>query len=120
MRSKSELAIANILCMFEREGRLTYRYEPRLPFTSGEGRWADFAIEAHGQIWFWEHCGMLSDDDYRQRWEVKRELYEKNGYSVYSARNLSGRLIVTEESPQCGLDTKAIDDLVQILAKGHF
>ncbi len=115
VRSKSEVAIANILYGIEREGRLKYSIEPELPFANRTGRQADFMIEANGATWFWEHCGMLSDENYRRRWEVKRELYAKNGYSIYSPDNPDGRLIMTEDSLETGLDTHAIDQLTRKL-----
>jgi hypothetical protein len=115
VRSKSAVAIANILYGIEREGRLTYRIAPDLPFANRSAPQADFKIEANGTTWFWEHCAMRSDEKYRRRWEQKKELYAKNGYSAYSPDNPEGRLIVTEDSPETGLDTQAIDRLTQKL-----
>lgn len=54
---------------------------------------------------------MLSDAHYRARWERKKELYADNGYSVVSESNPDGRLIVTEDNLQTGLDSKAIEEL---------
>jgi len=111
VRSKSEVAIANILFGIEREGRLKYSVEPELPFANRSGRQADFMIEANGATWFWEHCGVLSDEAYRRRFEQKKALYANNGYSIYSPDNPAGRLIVTEDNLETGLDTHAIDQL---------
>lgn len=72
-------------------------------------------IVVNGETWFWEHCGMLSDENYRRRWELKKALYEKNGYSIYAPNNPEGRLIVTEDSLEQGLDTQAIDQLTRKL-----
>jgi hypothetical protein len=113
--SKNELVIADILHTFERNGHLTYHVEPELPFDDGRGRWADFMIEANGEKWYWEHCGMLSDENYRTRWERKKKLYAENGYSVFSTSNPAGRLIVTEDGPDLGLDAKAIEELTRAL-----
>ena len=113
VRSKSELAIANILLGFEKEGHLTYQVEPKLPFDNGRGRWADFMIEAKGKVWYWEHCGMLSDEHYRSRWESKKKLYELNGYTQHSETNLAGHLIITEDGSDGGLDTESIESLVR-------
>lgn len=110
--SKSELAIANILYSLEMEGHITYEVEPQLPFEDGRGRWADFKIESNGQSWYWEHCGMMDDEHYRSRWRKKKKLYSDNGFSVYSNKNLKGRLIVTEDGRKHGLDTNAIQQLV--------
>ena len=113
--SKNELVIANILFALEEEGHLTHEVEPKLPFDDGRGRWADFKIEAKGQTWYWEHCGMLDDKHYRKRWKRKKKLYAKNGYTKHSSRNPSGRLIVTKDGPELGLDAKAIHQLAKRL-----
>jgi hypothetical protein len=113
--SKNELAIANILYVLEREGCLKYYVEPRLPFDDARGRWADFLVEANGEAWYWEHCGMMADENYRARWERKKMLYERNGYTLYSSTNPKGRLVVTEDSPEKGLDSKAIEELARHL-----
>jgi hypothetical protein len=115
VRSKSAVAIANILFCLEREGRLTYQIAPDLPFANRSAPQADFKIEANGATWFWEHCAMLSDEKYRRRWEQKKELYAKHGFSAYSLDNPEGRLIVTEDSDENGLDTQAIDHLTRTL-----
>lgn len=110
--SKNELAIANILFSFERQGLLSYRVEPQLPFDDGYGRWADFLIEANGKVWYWEHCGMMSDEQYRKRWERKKALYQKNGYSIYSESNHEGQLVVTEDGSEQGLDSQLIEKII--------
>ena len=98
--SKNDLVIANILLGLEKEGHLTYHVEPQLPFDDGRDRWADFKVEAKGQTWYWEHCGMLGDKHYRKRWERKEKLYTDNGFTIYSSKNTSGRLIVTVDGPE--------------------
>lgn len=113
--SKNELVIANILYELEREGHLIYYVEPKLPFDDGRGRCADFKVEAKGQTWYWEHCGMLDDKHYRDRWTRKKKLYVKNGFTVYSDKKKSGRLIVTEDGPKQGLDAKEINNLARKL-----
>ena len=113
--SKNELVIANILFGFEKEGYLTYHVEPQLPFDDGPGRWADFKVEAKGQVWYWEHCGMLIDKHYRNRWERKKKLYADNGFTIHSDENADGRLIVTVDGPELGLDAKAIEELAREL-----
>jgi ATP-dependent exoDNAse (exonuclease V) alpha subunit len=115
--SKNELTIANILYTLEKEGLLTYQVEPRLPFDDGNGRWADFLIEANGKHWYWEHCGMMSDAQYRKRWARKKGLYEGNGYTVRAAENPAGRLIVTEDGPDRGLDSQLIEQIARGLVQ---
>ena len=113
--SKSELIIANILHNLQGAGLVKYEVEPRLPFDDGNGRWADFKIEAGGKSWYWEHCGMLDDKHYRARWNKKLELYASNGFTVHSDENAAGRLIVTEDGPGRGLDSMEIDALARKL-----
>ncbi|WP_166143198.1 AAA family ATPase [Methylosinus sp. RM1] len=113
--SKNELIIANILYELEKQGHLKYQVEPRLPFDDGRGRWADFIIEANGKSWYWEHCGRLDDQSYRNRWQRKLKLYAGNGYALYSDKNPDGRLIVTEDGPEQGIDSPAIAELARKL-----
>jgi hypothetical protein len=108
--SKNELVIANILYGLEKEGCLRYQVEPRLPFDDGRGCWADFLIEADGESWYWEHCGRQHDEHYRRRWERKLRLYAANGFTTYSTTNPQGRLIVTQDGPEQGLDSKAMEE----------
>ena len=116
VRSKNELVIANILHGLEKKGHLVYHVEPRLPFDDGRGRWADFLVESNGESWYWEHCGMMDDKNYRLRWERKKELYKRNGFGVYSEKeNPDGRLIVTEDGPKQGLDSQNIEGLARHL-----
>jgi hypothetical protein len=116
--SKNELIIANILYDLEKQGQLKYQVEPHLPFDDGRGRWADFMIEAKGKSWYWEHCGRLDDESYRNRWQRKLKLYAANGYSPYSSRNPDGRLIVTEDGPEQGIDSPAIAELARKVFAG--
>jgi len=113
--SKNELIIANILYDLEKQGHLKYQVEPRLPFDDARGRWADFIIEAKGTSWYWEHCGMLDDESYRKRWQRKLKLYAANGYSIYSDKNPDGRLVVTEDGQEQGIDSPAIAELARKL-----
>jgi hypothetical protein len=109
--SKSELAIANILYQLE-QSRLTYEVEPPLPFTdNARGRWADFRIVAAGKTWYWEHCGLLDRPVYRARWAAKESLYRRNGFERRSEANATGRLVVTEDGPDHGLDSHVIHQL---------
>lgn len=100
VRSKSELAIANILFAenieyeYEREFRgAADPYPLRPDFT--------FADPAGSPI-IWEHLGMLSRDDYREGWEWKKAWYERNGFT------LGVNLFTTEDDGRGGLDSKAV------------
>jgi hypothetical protein len=79
---------------------------------------ADFLIEASGESWYWEHCGRLDDENYRLRWERKLKLYAGNGFTAHSGSNPQKRLIVTQDGPEQGLDSKAIEELARKLFDG--
>ena len=113
--SKNEVIIANILSELEKKGRIKYQVEPLLPFDDGRGRSADFRIEAIGETWYWEHCGRMDDQQYRNRWNRKKKFYAANGYTVFSKANPAGRLIVSEDAPATGLDSMAIQTLANEL-----
>ena len=55
---------------------------------------------------------MLSDEQYRKRWARKQDLYRANGFATYSDKNPDGRLVVTEDGPQHGLDSQTIEQIV--------
>ena len=103
VRSKSEVIIANILS----DLGISYEYEK--PLYSKEGRkdfrLPDFTIKYEGEVFYWEHLGMLEDPEYKNDWERKREWYEKNGYI--------DRLIVSKDKPDGGIDSREIVKLAK-------
>lgn len=81
VRSKSEVIVANVL---DRLG-ISWEYERRLshPDDVRDYRLPDFTIGFEGDIYYWEHLGMLSVPSYRDAWERKRRWYEERmGYRV--------------------------------------
>lgn len=90
VRSKSEVIIANML--FERG--IHYEYEKELTFDGDGIKVPDFTITVAGrdEPIYWEHCGMMSNVEYRRRWEAKRADYER--HSIVEGHNL----IVSEEN----------------------
>ena len=104
-RSKSEVIIANMLID---NGIEDYLYEEKLPI-GDTYKLPDFTFKdaATGSCIIWEHCGMLTDPLYKQRWESKKKLYELNGFSEKNKN-----LIVTEDLPNGGIDTKIIQDKI--------
>lgn len=82
--SKSEVIIADLLHKYEKLGRLTYSYEEELAAPGGDPwdlRLPDFTVRVGGRTFYWEHCGMMDDPAYRQRWEaVRRPWYVRNGF----------------------------------------
>lgn len=104
-RSKSEVIIANMLID---SGLDDFLYEEKLPI-GDTYKLPDFTFKdaATGSFIIWEHCGMMTDPIYRERWEAKKKLYELNGYS-----EKNGNLIVTEDLPNGGIDTQVIQDKI--------
>ena len=79
VRSKSEVIVASVL---EKLG-LSYEYELRLPDPDNPRRayLPDFTIFHRGEVFYWEHLGMLDQTTYSNRWSRKREWYESKGFS---------------------------------------
>ena len=104
VRSKSEVIIADALF----HNGLDYKYEPELVL-EGKVKRPDFKIvdADTGDIWYWEHCGMMSDARYAKRWHDKEKFYAKNG--IERGKNL----IVTEEFQGEGLDSYRINEMVK-------
>lgn len=102
VRSKSEVIIANALHYHQ----LDYVYEPELIL---EGRMTrpDFKIEDAdtGDIWYWEHCGMMDNPSYKKRWEEKKSFYKKNG--IEEGKNL----IVTYDE-NGALDSRRVEEII--------
>ena len=69
VRSKSEWIIADKL----KAAGINYQYEQPL-LLDGVERFPDFTIrdEDSGIVWYWEHNGMLSDAEYRERWKERK------------------------------------------------
>lgn len=68
LRSKSELIIYETLLKHQ----LDPMYEQELTI-NGQTRLPDFTIidDDSDITYYWEHCGMLTNDIYKQRWEAK-------------------------------------------------
>ena len=113
MRSKSEVIIANLL---HAKG-LAYLYEEPLEI-DGVTKYPDFTIEDDdsGVKYYWEHLGMLSDEGYWQRWEIKKEWLRSHGIlSREEGGGSTGTLIITQDSLDGGIDSEAVLQLVEEL-----
>ena len=113
VRSKSEVIIANLL---HAKG-LEYLYEEPLEI-DGVTKYPDFTIEDDdsGVKYYWEHLGMLSDEDYRQRWQEKKEWLRSHGIlSREEGGGSAGTLITTQDSLDGSIDSEAISQLVEEL-----
>lgn len=97
LRSKSELLIYQRLI----DKNITPLYEKKLVI-KGVEKLPDFTIENEdtGEVYYWEHCGMLYDDEYKQRWEEKYNWYRENEIlSFEEGGGENGTLIITEDKP---------------------
>ena len=103
VRSKSEVVIANALY----QSGIDYTYEQPLVIED-ETKIPDFTIEDSdtGITWYWEHCGMMDDPQYRRHWEEKKAFYRKNG--IEEGKNL----IVTYDE-QGSIDSEKILHIIQ-------
>ena len=95
VRSKSELIIANLLA----ERGISFEYEMPLLAPDGTMYLPDFSIVHQGEMWFWEHWGMMSESKYRDHRQTKLAWY---------AEHFAGRLIETFESPTLSRDAAQI------------
>lgn len=72
VRSKSEVIIANILY---RSG-IQFKYEEKLYYNDSQWIEPDFTIDYNGVKYYWEHLGMLGDEEYDSYWAWKKKLYK--------------------------------------------
>jgi exodeoxyribonuclease V alpha subunit len=80
VRSKSEVIVANVLdSLVDDPSEIDWKYEEPLshPDDPHDYRLPDFTIGFAGDIYYWEHLGMLSVPAYREGWERKRRWYEE-------------------------------------------
>ena len=100
-RSKSEKLIANKL----EEWNVTFIYE--LPLILGGKRYyPDFTIlKDNGEIIYWEHFGMMSDEDYFIKSNERHREYRANGLCDHT------NLIITWEEDL--LDMSVIDHIIR-------
>lgn len=115
MISKSEVAIANLLISH----KVKYTYEMRLFGMDGTSRLPDFTIcdEDTGVTYYWEHMGLLNQEDYKQKNLKKLEWYHAAGVVPLEQAGTGDNkvLITTRDKPDGGIDTQAIDTLVKRL-----
>ena len=116
MRSKSELLIAEAMI----SAGVAFEYEKPLTL-GGVTRYPDFTIEDEisGRTIYWEHLGLLSKDEYRQRWEAKRAWYIANGVQpIEKGANGASTLVTTADSPEGGLDMSVVKKLLAEVCSG--
>jgi len=111
MRSKSEVIIADSLA----EADVEYEYEQTLVI-DGHTRYPDFIIEDYdtGITYYWEHCGMLQNREYKRRWERKLAWYkEQQIIPLEDGGGERGTLIITNDDPHGGISSKEIKELIK-------
>lgn len=103
VRSKSEVIIANELYNHQ----ISYEYEKPLTLSGySKPLLPDFTIcTSGGKVVYWEHCGLMDDEEYRSRWNWKKRLYEQNGISEWKQN-----LIATYETQT---ETFRVEDVQQ-------
>lgn len=111
VRSKSEVIIADLLDSNE----VDYAYEEKL-IIDGIVKYPDFTIHDDdlGIKYYWEHCGMMQDPNYRKRWMKKLRWYKNNDIlPLEQGGGKNGTLIITEDNDKGGISSKDIDRLIK-------
>ncbi len=104
VRSKSEMLIDMVLC----KNKIPYRYECALQL--GEMVvYPDFTIRhpKTGQIYYWEHFGLMDDSNYSRKVFLKLQQYASNGIIP------SIHLITTYETKENPLNVDDIEKIVE-------
>jgi hypothetical protein len=74
VRSKSEVIIANLL----QQDEIEFEYEKRLVAPDGSFYLPDFTLSIRGEEYYWEHLGLLENEDYNNHWKNKKAWYNKH------------------------------------------
>ena len=96
VRSKQERFVANLLT----SKGVSFEYERKLSSWDGSFCYPDFTLFINGELYYWEHWGMVDDYSYRQYIAKKIRWYRKHGYYEYliqtwggGDRNLRGQVL---------------------------
>jgi len=103
VRSKSEVIVADTLDSLG----ISYEYEKPL-YSRGDPkdfRLPDFTVSFEGDVFYWEHLGMLSIPAYRDGWERKKRWYQENG--------LEEQLITSEDGLDGSIDAGEIERIAR-------
>lgn len=105
VRSKSEKIIADLL----KKNGITYKYECPLVLKDGVIFYPDFTFfnPYNEEEIYWEHHGLMGDEDYTMRTIEKIRTYEKNGI------RMGRRLLVTFEGGKLNVDYDRVKDLIR-------
>ena len=104
VRSKSEAIIATMLHV----NRIPFHYEEALHLGK-RVIYPDFTIRhpVTGQTYYWEHFGMMDNENYAQAAFQKMQLYNINGIM------LSDTLLATYESEEVPLKSNIVENMIQ-------
>lgn len=107
VRSKSEIIIANLLDTM----KIPYRYEMPLKFTDQITVHPDFTLidSKNRRLIYWEHLGMLDDEEYLNMAIAKIRKYEEHGYL------LGQQLFITAETLAKPLDVQHVKNKLQYI-----
>ncbi len=104
VQSKSEVIVADTLTRLE----ISYEYEKKLPSKDGnpnDYRLPDFTVSFEGDVFYWEHLGMLSVPSYKDKWDKKLQWYKDNGYV--------DQLITSEDRPDGSISSPEIERIAR-------
>lgn len=106
VRSKSEVIIADRLAA----ANIDYAYEEELVIDEVP-KYPDFTIyDKNDNAYYWEHLGMLSNPEYKRRWENKLQWYNENGIKEDGGEK--GTLIITTDDERGGISSQEIDRII--------
>lgn len=102
VRSKSEVIICDLLA----KSGIRYEYERLLEYKPGKKINPDFTIFLNdGRELYWEHIGMLGNEQYSDDWSEKMDIYEEY---------FPGQLLKTYESGAISSDAEKIINKIKM------
>lgn len=116
LRSKSEVIIADSLA----EQGIFYEYEKPLLGTNNSVKYPDFTINDPftGKKIYWEHLGMMDNQDYKDRWQKKLEWYRNEKIlPINEGYGENGLLIITSDDSNGGIDSREIKSQIKNIFK---
>lgn len=118
MISKSEVIIADQLFY----QNVPYAYEQAITDDRGITIHPDFTVDNKelGVVFYWEHLGMLANDEYRKKWERKEGWYARNNIVHYTKATQDDDriLITTKDKPDGGIDSQEVKQIIEKEIKG--
>ena len=110
LRSKSEVIIYEQLL----KNKFKPSYERELEINDVV-KFPDFTIvdDDRGITFYWEHCGMLYEKAYKERWEKKKKWYLENNILLIDAKEKSDKvLVISEDSVEGGISVPDINEVI--------